>query len=51
MFTYNITLNNETVSEICRSFASEGFADMDKELYTAEETYELTMKDIKVIYA
>lgn len=26
------------------------FADMDKELYTAEEAYELTMKDIKAIY-
>ena len=24
--------------------------DMDKELYTAEEAYELTMKDIKAIY-
>ena len=28
----------------------EEFADMDKELYTPEETYELTMKDIKAIY-
>ena len=28
----------------------EDFADMDKELYTAEEVYELTMKDIKAIY-
>jgi hypothetical protein len=28
----------------------ENFADMDKELYTAEEAYELTMKDIKAIY-
>ena len=28
----------------------ETFADMDKELYTAEEAYELTMKDIKAIY-
>ena len=26
------------------------FADMDKELYTPEEAYELTMKDIKAIY-
>ena len=26
------------------------FPDMDKELYTAEEAYELTMKDIKAIY-
>ena len=28
----------------------EEFADMDKELYTTEEAYELTMKDIKAIY-
>ena len=28
----------------------EEFADMDKELYTPEEVYELTMKDIKAIY-
>ena len=28
----------------------EDFADMDKELYTPEEAYELTMKDIKAIY-
>ena len=28
----------------------EDFADMDKELYTAEEAYEMTMKDIKAIY-
>ena len=28
----------------------EEFTDMDKELYTAEEAYELTMKDIKAIY-
>ena len=27
----------------------EDFADMDKELYTPEEAYELTMKDIKAI--
>ena len=26
------------------------FPDMDKELYTAEEAYEMTMKDIKAIY-
>ena len=26
------------------------FADMDKELYTPEEAFELTMKDIKAIY-
>ena len=28
----------------------EEFSDMDKELYTPEEAYELTMKDIKAIY-
>ena len=28
----------------------EDFPDMDKELYTPEEAYELTMKDIKDIY-
>ena len=28
----------------------EDFTDMDKELYTPEEAYELTMKDIKAIY-
>ena len=28
----------------------EDFPDMDKERYTPEEAYELTMKDIKAIY-
>ena len=28
----------------------EEFADMDKELYSPEEAYEMTMKDIKAIY-
>ena len=28
----------------------EDFPDMDKELYSPEEAYELTMKDIKAIY-
>jgi hypothetical protein len=28
----------------------EEFTDMDKELYTPEEAYELTMNDIKAIY-
>jgi hypothetical protein len=28
----------------------EDFPDMDKKLYTPEEAYELTMKDIKAIY-
>ncbi len=30
--------------------AEEEFPDMDKELYTPEEVYDLTMKDIKAIY-
>ncbi len=29
---------------------AEEFPDMDKELFTPEEAYELTMKDIKAIY-
>ena len=28
----------------------EEFSDMDKELYTPEEAYDMTMKDIKAIY-
>ena len=32
------------------SYYREMVQDMDKELYTAEEAYELTMKDIKAIY-
>ena len=28
----------------------EDFPDMERELYTPEEAYELTMKDIKAIY-
>ena len=28
----------------------EDFPDMNKELYTAEEAYEMTMKDLKAIY-
>ena len=28
----------------------EEFADMDKELYTPEEAYELTMNDLKAVY-
>jgi len=28
----------------------EEFTDMDKELYTPEEAYEMTMKDVKSIY-
>ena len=30
--------------------SEEEFPDMDKELYTPEEAYELSMKDIKAIY-
>jgi len=30
--------------------ADEEFSDMDKEVYTPEEAYELTMNDIKAIY-
>ena len=30
--------------------SEEEFPDMDKELYTPEEAFELTMKDIKAIY-
>ena len=30
--------------------ADETFPDMDKDIYTPEEAYELTMKDIKEIY-
>ena len=30
--------------------SEEDFLDMDKEIYTPEEAYELTMKDMKEIY-
>ena len=30
--------------------SEEDFLDMDKDIYTPEEAYELTMKDIKEIY-
>ena len=36
---------------VVKSTQDEEFADMDKELYTPEEAYDLTMKDIKAIYA
>ena len=36
--------------EVWRELEEE-FADMDKEQYTPEEAYEMTMKDIKAIYA
>ena len=32
------------------AFEEEEFPDMDKELYSPEEAYEMTMKDIKAIY-
>ena len=32
------------------TFEEEDFSDMDKELYSPEEAYEMTMKDIKAIY-
>ena len=32
------------------SFEEEEFPDMDKELYSPEEAYEMTMKDVKAIY-
>ena len=40
-------IQTTTVFDIPRE---ENFPDMDKELYTPEEAYELTMKDIKAIY-
>ena len=50
-----VTMLIESVKPIqTRSLAdmpmNEEFPDMDKELYTPEEAYELTMKDIKAIY-
>ena len=50
-----ITLLAESVQPIqTRPLADipmdEEFADMDKEFYTPEEAYEMTMKDIKAIY-
>ena len=36
-------------AEIDKLFEEE-FSDMDKELYTPEEAYDMTMKDIKAIY-
>ena len=47
-----VTMLIESVKPIqTRTMATdEEFADMDKELYTPEEAYELTMKDIKAIY-
>lgn len=40
----------ETTRYIGHTPIEEEFADMDKELCTPEEAYELTMNDIKAIY-
>ena len=45
-----VTMLVESVKPIRTALLDEEFADMDKELYTPEEAYELTMKDIKAIY-
>ena len=45
-----VTMLVESVKPIRTTLLDEEFADMDKELYTPEEAYELTMKDIKAIY-
>ena len=37
-------------SPLANMLTDEEFADMEKELYTPEEAYEMTMKDIKAIY-
>ena len=42
-------LRREDEEEYERELAEE-LSDMDKDLYTPEEAYELTMKDIKAIY-
>ena len=42
MFYYNVEEDD--------TFEEEDFSDMDKELYSPEEAYEMTMKDIKAIY-
>lgn len=41
----------DSVRLIGTTSMDEEFTDMDKELYTPEEAYELTMNDIKAIYA
>ncbi len=49
----NIRIMTTTTTTTKRRHASHPmsyYPDMDKELYTAEEAYELTMKDIKAIY-
>ena len=45
-----VTMLINSVKPITTTPMDEEFADMDKELYTPEEAYELTMKDIKAIY-
>ena len=35
---------------LANMLTDEEFSDMEKELYTPEEAYEMTMKDIKAIY-
>ena len=45
-----VALLIDSVKPITTMPLDEEFADMDKELYTPEEAYELTMKDIKAIY-
>ena len=42
--------NTHSISHYWDIPLEEEFPDMDKELYTPEEAYELTMKDIKAIY-
>ena len=46
-----VTMLINSVKPITTTPLDEEFADMDKELYTPEEAYEMTMKDIKAIYA
>jgi len=46
-----VTMLIDSVKPITTTPLDEEFADMDKELYTPEEAYEMTMKDIKAIYA
>ena len=45
-----VTMLIDSVKPITTTPIDEEFADMDKELYTPEEAYEMTMKDIKAIY-
>ena len=45
-----VTMLIDSVKPITTTTLDEEFDDMDKELYTPEEAYEMTMKDIKAIY-